>query len=149
MKVVFLHDVSSKDKKGEIKEVTAGYARNFLFPKGLATPATEVALKQAEIQSKEDARRQIRHQEELKALAERMEGMEICFKAKAGDKDRLHGSITTADIAGELSRLVDSKIEKKRIALTEPLRHLGNHDVTISLATNIEARIKVIIEEES
>ena len=147
MKVVFLQDISMKGRRGDIKEVADGYAKNFLFPKGLAVPATPVAIKAAKAQSEENARRQARHQEELNMLAQLLDGKEVNFRARAGDKDRLHGSITSADIASELSRLMNVEVDKKKIVLNEPLRHLGSHEVTINFAKGSEARIKVIIEE--
>ena len=148
MKVVFLQDLSTKAKQGEISEVADGYARNFLFPRGLALPATPSAIRAAKVQSEKDAQRLARQREELTALAQRLEAKEVHFKARVGEKDRLHGSITSADIAKELSKVMDVEIDKKRIELTEPLKTLGSHEVTISLAKEIEAKINVIIGEE-
>jgi len=148
MKVVFLQDVSVKGKKGEISEVADGYARNFLFPQGLAVPATPVAIKVAETQFEERAQRQVRQQEERGELIERLEGQVLYFKARAGAKGRLHGAVTSADIAAELSRLIDFQIDKKKVGLDEPLHHLGSYEIAVSLATGSEAKIKVVIEEE-
>ena len=148
MKVIFLKDVP-KGKKGEIKEVADGYARNFLLPKGLALLATPSATKAAEALSEEKAERQARQREELSKIAQGLEGKELHFKAKAGVKGRLHGAITSADIAGEFSRLTGFEIDKKRVELEEPLRHLGSYDVGINLGSGSEAKIKVIIEEET
>ena len=148
MKVVFLQDVSVKGKKGEISEVADGYARNYLFPQGLAVPATPAAIKVAKTQSEERAQRQVRQQEELGELIERLEGKELHFKVRAGVKGRLHGAVTSADIAAELSQLVDFEIDKKRVGLDEPLHHLGSYEIAISLGTGSEAKIKVVIEEE-
>jgi large subunit ribosomal protein L9 len=149
MKVVFLKDVLAKGKKGETREVADGYARNFLFPQGVAVPATPAAIKAAKTQSEERAQRQARQQEELGELIERLEEKELYFKARAGAKGRLHGAVTSADIAAELSRLVDFQIDKKKIELDEPLHHLGSYEIAISLATGLEAKIKVVIEEET
>lgn len=149
MKVVFLKDVPAKGKKGETREVADGYARNFLFPQGVAVPATPAAIKAAKTQSEERAQRQVRQQEELGELIERLEGKELYFKARAGAKGHLHGAVTSADIAAELSRLVDFQIDKKKVELEEPLHHLGSYEIAISLATGSEAKIKVVIEEET
>lgn len=148
MKVVFLQDVSVKGKKGEIREVADGYARNFLLPQGLAVPATPTAIKVAETQFEERAQRQVRQQEERGELIERLEGQVLYFKARAGAKGRLHGAVTSADIAAELSRLIDFQIDKKKVELDEPLHHLGSYEIAISLGTGSEAKIKVVIEEE-
>jgi large subunit ribosomal protein L9 len=149
MKVVFLQDISAKAKKGEIKEVADGYARNFLFPKGLAVPATAAAVKVVEARSEEGARRKARQQEELDELAQHLAGIELHFKARAGVKDRIHGSITSANIADEIARVTDIVVDKKKIELVEPLRHLGKHEVNINLAKGAETKITVIIEEEN
>jgi len=148
MKVVFLDDVSTKGKAGEIKDVAGGYARNFLFPKGLALPATPAAIKEAKARSEDIAKRQARQQEELNEVVQRLEGQEIHFKARVGAQERLHGSITSADIAEELSKVANFEISKKNVELGEPLRNLGSHEVTISLAKGAEAKITVIVEEE-
>ncbi|TRZ95902.1 MAG: 50S ribosomal protein L9 [Dehalococcoidia bacterium] len=148
MKVVFLKDISTKGKRGEIRDVANGYARNFLFPRGLAMPATAGAIKIAKVQSEEKSQRQARQQEEINELIQQLEAKELHLKARAGAKGRLHGAITSADIAHGLSQLVNIEIDKKKIELDEPLHHLGSYEVTISLAKGSEARLKVVIEEE-
>jgi large subunit ribosomal protein L9 len=149
MKVIFLKD-APKGKRGEIKEVADGYARNFLFPKGMASPATFSAIKAAKVLSDEKAESQARQREELNRVVQEMEGKELRFKAKAGAKGRLHGAITTANIADELSGLAGLEIDKKKVELEEPLHHLGIYDVAINLGTGAEAKftVKVVIEEE-
>jgi large subunit ribosomal protein L9 len=148
MKVIFLKD-APKGKRGEVKEVADGYARNFLLPKGLALPATPSAIKAAKVLSDEKAESQARQREGLGRIAQELEGKELHFKAKAGAKGRLHGAITTASIADELSRLTGFEIDKKKVELEEPLHHVGSHDVMINLGTGTEAKIKVVIEEET
>jgi large subunit ribosomal protein L9 len=148
MKVVLLQDISAKGKQGEIKDVADGYARNYLIPKGLAIPATPAAIKRAQTQIVESERRQERKQQELGELVQQIEGKELYFKARAGEKEKLHGSITSADIAGELSKAVGSEIDKKVIELDEPLRHLGTHEVKVSLGSGFDAKITIIIEAQ-
>lgn len=148
MKVIFLQDVSTKGKQGEIKEVADGYARNFLFPRKLALPATPAAMKEAQARMEENKKKQERHMAELGQLAQRLEGTELSFKAKAGEKGRLHGSITASDIAGKLAEIAGTEIDKKKIKLDEPLRTLGAHEVVVSFTGNVEAKISVLIEEE-
>jgi large subunit ribosomal protein L9 len=149
MKVVFLKDVSSKGKAGEMREVADGYARNFLFPKGLALPATEGAVKTAKVQAEEKSRHRARLHEELSELAKLIDGKEIHFKARAGENGKLHGSITTGDIAEKLSSLVNVDVDKKKIELDEPLRQIGSHEVSIGFSKDVGAKVKVIIEEEN
>jgi large subunit ribosomal protein L9 len=148
VKVVFLKDVSSKGKVGEIRDVAEGYARNFLFPKGLALPATQQAIKSAKIEAEEKVKRHSRLQEELTELAGLIDEKELYFTARAGEKGQLHGSITSADIAKELSKLVNAEVDKKKIELGEPLRSLGSHEIIISFSREAVAKVKVIIEEE-
>ena len=148
MKVIFLQDVSAKGKQGEIKDVADGYARNFLFPKKLALPATPSAMKDAQAKMEENRKKQERQQVELQELAKRLEGTELAFKARAGEKGRLHGSITTADIAGKLTEVAGTEIDKKKIKLDEPLRNLGTHEVVVSFHGGVEAKINILIDEE-
>jgi large subunit ribosomal protein L9 len=148
MKVIFLKDVP-KGKRGEIKEVADGYARNFLFPKGMALPATPSAIKEAELLLDKKVEHQARQQEEQSKVAQELEGKELQFKAKAGAKGRLHGAITSANIAEELSRVTGLEIDKKRVEMDEPLHQLGDYEIVINLGTGSVAKIKVIIEEET
>jgi large subunit ribosomal protein L9 len=148
MKVIFLKDLP-KGKRGEIKEVADGYARNFLFPEGMALPATPSAIKEARLLLDKKVEHQARQQEEQGKIAQELEGKELHFKAKAGAKGRLHGAITSANIAEELSRLTGLEIDKKRVEMDEPLHHLGSYDIVINLGMGTIAKIKAIIEEET
>jgi large subunit ribosomal protein L9 len=148
MKVIFLVDVPSKGKTGEIKMVSDGYARNFLFPRRLALAATPEVIRQAETTIQRRKVEQSLDKEKLAELAQQIEGTQIHFKARVGAGERLFGSITAADIAEELSRVVDTPIEKKKIALNKPLHQIGKHEVTIKLAKDLEPRITVTVEPE-
>lgn len=148
MKVIFIQDVSHKGRKGEIKEVADGYARNLLFPQGLAILASPSAVKNYEQEIRLSQRRRLKEEEEIEEVVRMIEGKEIRFKAKSGGKERIHGSITGADIASELSRLLGYEVDKKKILLKEPLRQLGRHEVLINFAKNKEAKINVTIEED-
>lgn len=146
MKVVFLQDVPRVAKAGEVKEVADGYARNFLIPRKLALLARPQALSQAEITSRSKAQ----DDTEIIALSQQIEGKEISLKAKAGAKDRLYGSITSADIAAELSASTGLAIDKRKVELEEPIHKLGSYEVSIRLAKDILPKIKVsVIKEET
>ena len=149
MKIVFLKDVSFKGKRGEIKEVADGYARHFLLPRGLALPATPSAIKMATTESKDKTQRQTRLQEEIDEVIQHIKGHELIFKARASTKGRLHGAITTADIAAKLSSITAFEIDKKKIELDEPLHQLGSHDVVIRFCPGSETKIRVVIEEDT
>ena len=145
MKVVFLRGVPSVGQEGEVKEVVAGYARNFLFPRGLAKPATPEVLRELERRQEIEARRRAREAEEARALAEKLDGLELVFQKRVGTKGRVYGSVSAIAIAQELSRQ-GYKVEKTQIRLEEPLRELGSHEVEVELAEGIVARLKVVVE---
>ena len=148
MKVVFIEDVSAKEKKGDIKEVSDGYARNFLLPRGLAMPATPGSIKAAQKITEERERKRAREHDEYMTLAAQLNGQELRFKGKASSKGTLHGSITSADIAEKLSKLANVEIDRKKVALKSTLHKVGEHEVEIVFARDAVATIKVIIEEE-
>lgn len=148
MKVVFIEDVSAKEKKGDIKEVSDGYARNFLLPRGLAMPATPGSVKEAQKIVEERERKRVRRNDEYIALAGQINGQELHFKGKASSKGTLHGSITSADIAEKLSKLVNVEIDRKKIALKNTIHKVGSHEVEVSFSKDAVAKITVIIEEE-
>ena len=150
MRVIFLQDVPSVAQAGDIKEVADGYGRNFLIPKKLAllvnSPATSLIKRQLKIK----AASQEKTEAEAIKLAEQLTGKEIILKARAGAKDRLHGSITSADIAAELQNTTGLVVDKRKIELDEPIRQLGSYEVTIRLAKDITPQIKVtVIEKET
>lgn len=146
MKVIFLQDVPNMARAGEIKEVADGYGRNFLIPKKLATLANPQAISQAETRDKkiEEARLNA----ELMELAHQLEGKEVNLKVRVGARDRLYGSITSADIASELKDTAGLAIDKRKIELDEPIRQLGSYEVAIRLARDIVPKIKVTVTEE-
>ena len=133
---------------GDMKEVANGYARNFLLPKKLAMQATPSATGIVEAQRRIIERNQARTQAEMADLAQQIEGKEVTLKAKTGAEDRLYGSITSIDIASALESATGLVVDKKKIELAEPIKQLGSYEVTIKLAKDIAAKIKVIVEKE-
>lgn len=148
MKVVYLKDLKNNVKRGEIREVADGFARNYLIPQGIAVPASLGVVKDVQDQKQADEHRKNKEKEELLGLADKINGIALVFKAKGGGKDRIHGSITNADIAEKLSQVSNYKVDKKKIILNEPLRQLGEHLVVVNLVKDREVKIKVTIEEE-
>jgi len=148
MKVIFLTDVPSKGQAGEIKVVSDGYARNFLFPRGLAQVATPEVVKRVEIDLRKKMTAESSSKEKMAKLAKQIEGIQICLKARVGAEDRLFGSITEANIAEELSRIVEAPIDKRQVVLDDPLRQIGEYEIAIRLAADSVARIKVVIDPE-
>ena len=146
MKVVFLQDVPNVASAGEVKKVANGYARNFLFPKKLAALATPAELQKLEYRRQADARRQAGLEQEAEALAEVLADLTVALKVRAGAKDRIYGSVTTAAIAKEIKRLSGHEIDKHNIELEEPIRELGSHQVAIRLTKNVTANVNVLVE---
>jgi len=146
MQVLLLKDVDQVGQAGEVKRVADGYARNFLIPRGLATIATPGAIKKAELEREATARRQAKELSEAQALAQALNGRTVSFQARAGEQDRLYGSITKADIAEELEKQVKQEVDRRKIELDEPIKELGTHSITIHLAPDAEATINVVVE---
>jgi len=148
MKVLLTETVDNLGSAGELKKVADGYARNFLIPKGLAVPATEGAFKQAELRRQAETRRQKREEVKAESLAGTLSQVTLTFQAKAGEKDKLYGSITNADIAEALERETGQAIDKRKVELEEPIRELGSYYVPIKLLPDLAPRITVIVERE-
>jgi large subunit ribosomal protein L9 len=146
MKVIFLQDVPNVAKAGEVKEVAPGYGRNFLFPRKLAALASPGATSQVQT----SVQAQARTDQEMVELARQLEGKEVSLKAHAGAKERLYGSITSADIAAGLEKVTGIAVDKRKIELDEPIRQLGSYELTIRLGKDITPKIMVsVIEEET
>ncbi|MBM7645511.1 large subunit ribosomal protein L9 [Scopulibacillus daqui] len=147
MKVIFLENVKGKGKAGEVKDVSEGYARNFLFPKGLAVEANKGNMKQLEIKKKGEAKRAAEEQKQAEELKNRIEKLDLELKAKSGEGGRLFGSITSKQIA-EALKAQNIKVDKRKIELSEPIRTLGYTDVPVKLHQNVTATLKVHVTEQ-
>ena len=148
MEVLLLKDVEDFGEAGEIKKVADGYARNYLVPRGLAVRATPGAIKQAEKERQAAARRQAKELTEAQALAQALDGVSVSFQARAGESDRLYGSITNVNIAEALEEKIGQEVDRRKIEMEEPLKELGTHAITVRLAPGAEAKVTVVIERE-
>ncbi len=147
MKVILTQDVKSQGKKGQLINVSDGYARNFLFPKGLAIEADAGAMN--DLKNKESSRL---HKIELekaaaKETAEKLEKVTVKLQAKAGADGRLYGSVTSLDIAENLEKQHNIKVDKRKIQLSDPIKTFGVHSVTVKLYTEITGKINVVISD--
>ena len=143
MKVILLCDVKGQGKKDQIINVSDGYARNFLFPQKKAVPADAKAT--SELKSKEDAK-QYRINEDRKAaqaLADRIKEATVDIVMGHGQDGRLYGSVTSKDIAGELSKILGIEIDKRKIIMKEAIKAYGNYEVEIKLLQDISAKFVV------
>ncbi len=144
MKVILLQDVKGQGKKGELVNVSDGYARNFLFPKNLAKEANAAAM--AEFNSKAAAVTYHYEQDKAaaKALAEKIQDSKVEIKAKAGANGKLFGSITSKEIAAELGKLLGITIDKKKLTVAD-IKNYGEYTATIKLFTDISATFTVAV----
>mgnify|MGYP001184941918 CR=1 FL=1 len=148
MKVIFLKDVKGQGKKGEIKEVSEGYARNFLIPQGAVQIATDGAKKTLDQMAASVQKKKDKEKEDAKALAARLSEMTVVIKAKAGEGGRLFGAITSKHIAETLEAANKITIDKRKIELDDPIRTLGTTKVTVKLYPDVKGTLNVQIVEE-
>lgn len=148
MQVIFLEDIPNVGKAGQVKEVADGYARNYLIPRKLAAVARPQDINELEAKIKARTKQAAKTEAEMKALAATLEGKEITLKARAGQQERLYGSITTADISAGLETSLNTVVDKRKIELVEPIHKLGTHDVLIKFGKEITANIKVTVVAE-
>ncbi|SDN96789.1 50S ribosomal protein L9 [Alkalicoccus daliensis] len=146
MKVILLKDVKGKGKKGEVKEVPDGYARNYLLKNNLALEANQGNMKSLEKKKESENRAAEEELEEAKKLKEELENKTVELTAKAGDGGRLFGAVTNKQIAEQLKK-DNYKIDKRKIEMDEPIRALGYTNVTAKLHPKVTATIKVHVKE--
>jgi large subunit ribosomal protein L9 len=142
MKIILLKDVETLGRAGDVREVKDGHARNYLFPRGLAAPATASSLRALEQTKAAAGRREVRANEELSALKSRLEALVVEVRARAGDDGRLFGSVTAQDVADAIQRR-GVEVSKKQIDLREPLKNTGFYKVPVRLHARHTAMVEV------
>ena len=147
MKVLLLRDVYKLGRAGDVKKVADGYGRNFLIPQGLATLATPGALKQADRIRQSGLAERARLNQEMTAVAERLQGLNLTFAARAGETGKLYGSITTGDITQAIERVTGIHVDRRHVA-HQPLRELGTHSVPIRLTMDLAPEVTVVVTRE-
>jgi large subunit ribosomal protein L9 len=148
MKVLLMQDVANLGLAGEVHSVAGGYARNFLMPRGLAVLATKGALKQAEEIRQSGIRRRARERENAVAQAQVIQGQKLLFEARAGENNRLYGSVTSHDIAERLAEVVGFDVDRRRIELAHPIRDLGIYELPIRLLNDVTTTLSVAVVRE-
>ena len=146
MKVILLQDVKGKGKKGQMIEVSDGYARNFMLPKKLAIEATPDAINTMKMIDKATQERIAREKAEALATSKKLREMTVVVKAKGGGAGRLFGSVTNAEIADALAKQ-GVKLDKRKIVLNETIKNVGTYTATCKLGYEINAPLTVKIEE--
>jgi len=150
MKVVFAIEVPGVAKAGVTKEVADGYARNYLIPNGLATPASAGGAAVIGSRLEARARKHARNRTEIMRTAAELNGTQVTLKARAGAQDRLYGAITSTDIAAAIEQATGYSIDRRKIELEKPIHHLGSREVSVKLGNEIAATIKVnVVAEEA
>ena len=149
MEVILLKEVKRLGKAGDIRRVAEGYARNYLIPRGLAMAATDAARKQMAEQAATEAHREAKGKAEAEAQAANLQEIELTFKAKVGEQGRLYGSITSADIAEQLSREIGEAIDKRKVVLEEPIREVGKSKVEVRLHPDVKFTVTVIVDADT
>ena len=147
MKLLLEQDVKGTGKKGEIVDVSDGYARNFLLPRKLATPADAQSVNAANIQKSAAAHRKFQAGLAARELAKQLGGAAVTVKAKVGENGHLFGAITGKEISAALKEQKQVDVDKKKIALNDPIRALGEYTIRVSIYENTFANIKVIVEK--
>lgn len=148
MKVVLMQEVKGLGQPGQIKDVADGYARNYLLPQGLATIATPGAVKEVEQRQATERKRQEKLDQEMRSVGKKLDGTNVKVRSKVGEGGKLYGSITTADIAEALEKQANQTVDKRKIEIEEPIRHVGEYKIPVRLSNNVTANINLVVEGE-
>lgn len=147
MKVILKQDVKNIGKKDEIHEVSDGYARNFLFPRGLAAVADAGALNVARTKVEAKAHHEAEARAAAQALADKIKDKTVVVKVKGGASGKLYGKVTSKDVADALSKLISADVDKKKVEMQSNIKEFGSYDATVRLYQGVTANFKVKVEE--
>src|SRR5688572_1439496 len=147
MEVILREDVDKLGRRGEVVKVAEGYGRNFLLPRGLALAVTAANKATIEREKKAHEARAAKEKAEFESLATRINSIRFVAPRKVGENDVLYGSVTSGDIADFL-KAKGVEIDKRKVQLDEPIKHLGDHEVKIKLHPEVVATIKVLVSKE-
>jgi large subunit ribosomal protein L9 len=149
IKVILIEDVKGVGKKGEIKEVSKGYADNYLLPKKLAVLATEENIKALEERRKSEQRKIEKQKEKAKEIFEKLNNARLELKKKAGQAGKLYGAITHKEIADQIKSSFGIEVDKKQISFSSQIKTVGEFDVFVDHGYGYRSRIMLIVEPES
>ncbi|MFQ5459420.1 MAG: 50S ribosomal protein L9 [Anaerolineae bacterium] len=148
MRVILTQNVPKLGEVGEVRDVSAGYGRNYLLPQGMAILATRGALKQIDDLQRTERRRQAMMRSSVEAQADRIAKVRLEFTAKVGQTGRLYGSITSSDIAQQLQERLGEDVDRRKIVLDEPIKALGEHDVALHLMPGVNAKVHLVVNAD-
>ena len=150
MKVVFFEDVEGTAQVGEVKEVKNGFARNFLLPRGVAGSTSKDNLQRANSLAQKEARRQEKLDGEARGVAGKLDGYTVTIEARVGETGHLFGSVTNRDIAEQLTARAGVEVDSKIVLLAEPIREIGQKQVTIKFTRNVTSEVTVdVVPDEA
>lgn len=147
MEVLMINTVPRVGRKGELKNVAEGFARNYLFPRNFAIPATEGAKKHLALMKNSWEKQAAREKQMFTEMAEKIEGLTVTITKRAGDKGRLFGSVTSTELADEISKLAKVDVDKKLI-VADHIKETGEHSVVIRFTGEVKAHLKVVVVAE-
>ena len=147
MKVILMQDVKGKGKKGQMIEVSDGYARNYMLPRKIAVEATADAVNTMRMNDKAAAEKAAKERAEAMEISKQLRDMTLVVTAKGGGAGRLFGSVTNAEIADALAKKAGIKLDKRKIVISDPIKNVGTYTVTCKLGYEITAPLTVKIEE--
>lgn len=145
MQVILKQDVEKIGQRGDVVEVSRGYVRNFLVPRGLAEVATPTRLEEVQREMAEAEERNRRMEERAEEVAATLNKSVITIEARTGEDERIFGSVTAANIAQAIDRARGIRLDRRRIKLEEPIKSLGTHQVPVQVHGDVEASVKVIV----
>jgi large subunit ribosomal protein L9 len=149
IKVLLTQNVEKLGSAGDVKEVSGGYGRNYLIPKGFAVVATRGQVKQAEERLAAQRKRDDAARRDAQALASRVSGQTVRFTARVGEQDRLYGSVTSQDIGARVAQILGQpEFDRRKIELDEPIKRVGIYPVSIRFMSGVEAVLNVVVEGE-
>lgn len=148
MKVILQADVKGKGKKGDIKEVSDGYARNFLFPRGLAVEANAANMNTIKGQKEAQAFHKAQEKDEALAMKEKIDAASVTLTAKAGENGKLFGSITNKDVAEALKMQQHLVVDKKKFHMPDGIKTVGTTEVEVRIYPEISAKLKVVVNAQ-
>lgn len=148
MKVILTQDVKNQGVKGQVIEVSDGYARNYLLPQGLAEEASKTKLKEIQEKNLREARKKDKEREDAEKLKAQLHGKTVEIKVKTGGNDKLFGAVTSKEIADSIQEKFNIKIDKKKIDITETIKHLGEYSIRIKIYPSVQAELNLVITAE-
>ncbi|MCD4738031.1 MAG: 50S ribosomal protein L9 [Anaerolineae bacterium] len=148
MKIVLKENVTNVGEMNEVCDVAVGYARNYLFPRGLAVLATKAAVQEAKNFNERRKLSRAKSRSKAELVAKELQGKVFTFQVKAGETGRLYGSITNQDVTEAIEKVLGADFDRRQVLMEQPLRELGEQSIELRLDEGVSAQIQVIIEAE-